>query len=847
MKFLKNKYKLFISSIYLNFIIFGSLYLLYALFSSSFKQKLKSAKNIKTKRELASGYEKQKTEDICAKADKKLINLYTSSDYYYYFNDNPTIKKSTSYLRNYLEKRNTNELKNYIFSFYAQIILVIIDLIMIIIWIILCYYVSKDNHYQYLLKRCSNNCFKDVFFILSISMYLILIIFNIIILVNFQYFFQDINNSICSVLKITYHTYNGDEYELKPKWTGINQIKNLIQKTQESINKLVDKNNQIRNTINEIKQNEYFNNIANNFMENHYNEFCDLNLYNVPNPNPLSKSIITDFIYCSDIFYSVQQEYNKTFSEALLDINDTYNILNSIFINKEDIKISFTYAKSKLDTFDPIIKDIELEYFNNLVFFYETIIRQYFYWGMYSFFVITILLETVGLIDMLIFGLCFTLFSNKLYNFIWNMQYLSFMIILLMIVCFSSMNIFIDDISLILKSSFKSDEIEKNRTFSNNNYDVKGIHTCLNNDGNLTLYMNLDSKTELLSHFYSKINIINDNLNYFKNYEIFAEKNETKNILEELENKPFIAKFKLSDLEYITNSEDILEDNLNIYTNNNKNQDLGDNEYYSKYFFVHDKEFCKKNYKLIKDNDTLGFYNEGKNCMILKNFPGQDNYFKGIKIKNIEENFDKDYNLNDLVNSFKERYYDINGFEPSFLKLLRNSKEYLNNKVIKESNKIKNAIISIYEIFQNKVNILKNLYQKLLPPNGTDLFSVFNCKYLKRDFNILVDKLESNLNYSIYKLTVYILIFGITTFLSIFLSIYSIKLKKVDFRLNDSIFKPNEKDEKTDISEKPKIGTIKEKINLEEGMKSSLNEKAGLKKKIKHKNKDNNIVNEKNH
>ena len=233
--------------------------------------------------------------------------------------------------------------------------------------------------------------------------------------------------------------------------------------------------------------------------------------------------------------------------------------------------------------------------------------------------------------------------------------------------------------------------------------------------------------------------------------------------------------------------------------------------------------------------------------MILKDFPGQDNYFKGIKIKNIEENFDNDYNLNDLVNLFKERYYDINGFEPSFLKLLRNSKEYLNNKIIKESNKIKNAIISIYEIFQNKVNILKNLYQKLLPPNDTDLFSVFNCKYLKRDLYILIDKLESNLNYSIYKLTVYILIFGITTFLSIFLSIYSIKLKKVDFRLNDSIFKPNEKDEKTDISEKPKIGTIKEKINLEEGMKSSLNEKAGLKKKIKHKNKDNNIVNEKNH
>ena len=49
---------------------------------------------------------------------------------------------------------------------------------------------------------------------------------NIIILYHIPIIFQDFSNTFCSLFKISYHTYNGEEnfYELRPKWTGINQI-----------------------------------------------------------------------------------------------------------------------------------------------------------------------------------------------------------------------------------------------------------------------------------------------------------------------------------------------------------------------------------------------------------------------------------------------------------------------------------------------------------------------------------------------------------------------------------------------------------------------------------------------
>ena len=345
--------------------------------------------------------------------------------------------------------------------------------------------------------------------------------------------------------------------------------------------------------------------------------------------------------------------------------------------------------------------------------------------------------------------------------------------------------------------------------------------------------MNLDKDAEPLSHFYSMINIIKNNLNFFKNYEINSEKNEANITLDELEQKPFLAKYKLLGDNKIINAEEDLENYLNLYTNNKENQDLKNNDYYANYFFVYDKKFCKSNYKLLSNNnEEFNFYKKGKNCMILEDFPSNNNYFKSISTKNMEQNYD----LDDLVNKYKERYYNVGGFESSFQKMIQNSKYYLENKLNKESNKIKKDIISLYEILDNKINIIHDLYKSILKQNSTDLFSAFNCGYLKRDYFIFLDQLDNNLNHSLNNFSIYCFILAFFSFLSILLSLISIKVTKVERKYNEELFKVKEKSEKHEISEKPKIRSIHEKFNYDEGAKSSTNEKSGLKKgkKSKH-------------
>ena len=542
-KNIKNCFSLF----HRHFILFASIFLLYAFTRINFKQKLKSLDNFTTQRKLFSGFEKQKTEDICQKADKDLILLY-ESDSYFYIIDNTPLKKSTSHLLNYVEDKDDSELKNYIFSFYTQIILAILDFLLIAIWILLCIFISKEDYMDCLLKRrCVNKCLKNIFFIISISIYLIIIIINVIFLINIPIFLQDINNSFCSFFKISYHTYNGEEYfyELKPKWIGINQLKNLIQKTKDNLDKLTNKNKQVKQKINEIKENKYFNPDNISFVEKYKNKICDLNKYNVPNPNPFNDNNISEFLYCSDILNLAESEYNETINNSISEINDIYNILISIDNNMNKIKFSFEYAKNKLDYFVKIIKDMELEYFNDLAYLFETVIRKYFIYIIYVFFILALLLELAGLINIIVLRTCFSLYCNKIYNFIWNFQFFSVILIFLMSIFFASMKIFVNDISLIIQSYYNSDEIKENRTFYNTEYDFEGMNKCIIGDGDLAQYMNLDKDAEPLSHFYSMINIIKNNLNYFKNYEIILEKNETNNTLNELEQNTFLAEYIL--------------------------------------------------------------------------------------------------------------------------------------------------------------------------------------------------------------------------------------------------------------------------------------------------------------
>ena len=226
--------------------------------------------------------------------------------------------------------------------------------------------------------------------------------------------------------------------------------------------------------------------------------------------------------------------------------------------------------------------------------------------------------------------------------------------------------------------------------------------------------------------------------------------------------------------------------------------------------------------------------------MLLKDFPDITNYFKSITTKNIENILGYNFYLDDLINNFKHRYYDNLGFERSYLSLLQSSKSYLDNEIGQESKNLLNNILDIYEIFSKKINILYGLYQNILESNSQDLFSAFNCKYLKRDFYIFIDQIETNLNNSLSKILIICVHMAIFSFASIISGILAVKIKK-----KSSIYLISKKKKEKDIfsekvkkdifNEKMKKDIFHEKYFFDENCKSSTNEKFEIKKLKKQK------------
>ena len=117
MKFFLKKNTKILSLFHLNYIIFGSTFLFFAFIIFNFKHKRKFNDIFPSQRKLSSGFEKQKTEEICQKADKDLIYLY-KKDSIFNIKENTSLDKSTSYLLKYIENRRRS-IKKISFNFLS--------------------------------------------------------------------------------------------------------------------------------------------------------------------------------------------------------------------------------------------------------------------------------------------------------------------------------------------------------------------------------------------------------------------------------------------------------------------------------------------------------------------------------------------------------------------------------------------------------------------------------------------------------------------------------------------------------------------------------------------------------
>lgn len=834
---------LYITIIFFNFFLFVNIQKI--IYKKSFINK----DLINSNRVLFAGIDNKKTEYVCDKADNELISLYEKESFDFDIINSVSIKKSTSYLYKYLENKNTSDLKKYIFSFIYEIILGILIFIIIILWIVLCCFLFNDNCCCLFINKNYYRCYKNIIYAISIISYLIIILLTLVILFKFYPVIQLTNNSFCSLFKISYHIYFGEDnnYKIRPKWIGINEIKNLLQNTKNQIESIIEKNKDIYLILNKDIKNDFFYDLEKEqFIKNNIKYFCNLSNIEVTNPNPLSNKTITNFFYCANILNKIQNEYNNIIRQYINDIDNIYEKMNSIELNKNEIKFYLDGARNKFDSFVKIIRDLEIEYYDKLFFIFDDIINKYFIYGFYLFFVFLLIIEFIGIISKLSSLCCSnSKYCYKLHITILNIQMLALIIVILITIAFSITSVLIKDLSIIIQYPFtkgNSESITKS-SFSNVQYDIEGINICIQGIGNLEHYIQLDNDSEYLAHFYSKIKIIKENLNYLLNNKIFIEKNEISTIFKNLEENPHLIEYKFEEDDkeenYFDNNtylspEIVLENVLNKYTSDKNFQDIENNNYSANYIFVHSKEFCKSNYSYIsKENNK--YYKNGNFCMLLENFP-ENNYFKGITIKYLEDINQQNQiyyidlmNLDNLTKEFKNRFYNIDkGFKSILIYLLDKSKSYLQDKIEPKCKKIQNSIIKIFQIMENKISIIQQLYGNIIGEDNTNLFSIFNCQFLKRDLSIFINQIDI-FSHSLFNLSVYSLLIGLFSLLSIVSSEIALKLNNLISNYELRTKTKSEIDEKDiNIDEKLKVEIITEKNIYDDNKKLSFNEKTGF-------------------
>ena len=126
--------------------------------------------------------------------------------------------------------------------------------------------------------------------------------------------------------------------------------------------------------------------------------------------------------------------------------------------------------------------------------------------------------------------------------------------------------------------------------------------------------MQLFKGSEPLVHFYSRFNLIKENLYFLLNNKFLLDKNGIKKLFEQVEKEIYLIQYQLEgdDIEenYFNNDtylnpEFILERVLNEYTNNKDNQNIGSNSYYANYQFVHSYLLGQMTTTLYKKNKLL--------------------------------------------------------------------------------------------------------------------------------------------------------------------------------------------------------------------------------------------------
>ena len=714
MKLPKNK---FINIIFFSFTI--SIILFYTS-KIEFSQKIESSiRNLLTDNEIA---------EICKEGKVSLNELYLKSTYDY--ESNYKNNKYAQYLIDYLDTNETKNLKDYIPRIIPLIIIFVLDIILIFSFFGYCICVSCCP-----CKNCQCCCYRNVkefdcctkfSFVISILLFFICLIVNFIGIEYGKRVSKGLNSTSCSMFKIYAHFIFGDDCNEFPKWPGFKDIKKIIQNTVVDVNVTKKYTNKVISEYNIVSQSN--NKFENNFIENEYKNFAKSDYTSniiVDGINNISKSVYFD------LYYDLKKNLNYTYldyqylSKVVEVLKEIKDIAENIEKNN-DIEVKLNESIEQLDdingTFDDLSSSVLDDWYK-----YQKDYNKYSEKGIYIFFLILSIFPVLSIISLIVF-ISFCECSRFIFYFSWVLNMLIIIIFIIFGIIFGILGVIGKDGVDVMEYVISNENLQK----MDDAIIIKGegskyLNKCFNEDGDLQTVLNLnsfDSSTSSLNDLYQKKDIVDNMSLYFNNFPGWLTELSVLESLNNIYNSNKGFQFYDSETNQKSNILEVLN-KLRYYTDKEKNDSV---KFY--HWWTLPKFNCDENYQITSNPSSVS----GRYCLNLLDFTECSTEYNNTSVDdnhNLCEIFLNYRNsIINFYNQYMEQIYTLDEIFEDYVESLALIKIHSNSGIIE-------GVKMIDPIYQ--------IYNKLLGNNSNDIFSVLNCRFLKKDSHILFDVLNKDL------------------------------------------------------------------------------------------------------
>ena len=644
---------------------------------------------------------------------------------------------------------------------YSNIFFFVLIGLLIIIWIVLIVLACCNKRvfkFQYDEKsHLKHHLMAYITFLLFLCVIVISSISFVIIKKSEVYF----NSSVCSLLRLYIDLRDGDQTKTS-YWKGLKGLQIDLQKDESAVSELMKTIELHDGVMEELNNNKFLKNtFADDEKSNNY--YADSK---VTSPSSTSSKVYPSYSKNRlPELTKIQLEYGLKLDIGV-NKNKEIQIQNNLIKKKtkleESVSNEYKYINTELtDILDSL--SITADDYVQYIIDYSEYVNYVAFPLLYSIFSLSIIFSVFGIIftflyirDKKLTLKVKNIFANILHA-IWNIILFLLLLTNVAQILFKIFEIFGEDGSGVVQYATSEENFKSSDSVIFTGAGLMFLEMCFKHDDG-------DFLTEMLSKMEKGSSDLNDLKGVLleqillANYDKLIEKvqlNETQNIINKLEK----MYEDYSEISYYSSLISIIEnkcqndfDSLNLYTDysnpliSKQSKDSSDKHTYDVWTSI--KENCNNYKKYEYINNKASRIDGNKYCMVIDDFERSDakSLYSGVKTssllileKNVEDTFDEYYQA---LKQFKADNQKLLGESPNFIKMTKNYYEEL--LAVKE--KILEGL-GYSKTIVNLINKILNGDTSSTISAGLDIFSVMNCKFIKRDlkvFYIEMEKLRAN-------------------------------------------------------------------------------------------------------